>query len=34
MDQGRVIWNGAMAELAGDAALQARLMGLNLQPGH
>ncbi|MFW8633472.1 ABC transporter ATP-binding protein [Cribrihabitans pelagius] len=31
MDDGRVIWSGAMAELAGDEALQARLMGLSLE---
>lgn len=31
MDDGRVIWSGAMAELAQDADLQERLMGLNLQ---
>lgn len=31
MDDGRVIWTGAMADLAGDAGLQERLMGLSLQ---
>ncbi|WP_296765750.1 ABC transporter ATP-binding protein [Sediminimonas sp.] len=31
MDDGRVIWAGAMAELAGDAALQERLMGLSME---
>lgn len=31
MDDGRVIWSGAMAELAGDADLQERLMGLNVE---
>ena len=31
MDDGRVIWSGAMAELAGDAGLQERLMGLSLE---
>ena len=31
MDDGRVIWSGAMAHLAGDAGLQERLMGLSLQ---
>ena len=31
MDDGRVIWSGRMAELAGDAALQERLMGLSLE---
>lgn len=31
MDDGRVIWSGAMAKLAGDAALQERLMGLSLE---
>lgn len=30
MDDGRVIWTGAMADLAGDAGLQERLMGLSL----
>ena len=30
MDDGRVVWSGAMAELAGDPALQQRLMGLSL----
>jgi branched-chain amino acid transport system ATP-binding protein len=31
MDDGRVIWSGEMAELAQDAALQERLMGLSLE---
>lgn len=31
MDDGRVIWSGRMAELAGDAGLQERLMGLSLE---
>ncbi|MFV1601455.1 MULTISPECIES: ABC transporter ATP-binding protein [unclassified Phaeobacter] len=31
MDDGRVIWSGAMAELAGDTALQERLMGLSME---
>ena len=31
MDDGRVIWSGKMAELAQDAALQERLMGLSLE---
>ncbi|HBS49200.1 MAG TPA: ABC transporter ATP-binding protein [Rhodobacteraceae bacterium] len=31
MDDGRVIWSGAMAELAGDADLQERLMGLSVE---
>lgn len=30
MDDGRVIWAGPMAELAGDAALLERLMGLKM----
>lgn len=34
MDDGRVIWSGTMAELAGDALLQERLMGLSLAAGH
>ena len=32
MDEGRIVWTGAMAELAGDRALQERLMGLSLEP--
>jgi branched-chain amino acid transport system ATP-binding protein len=28
MDEGRIVWTGAMAALAGDGALQERLMGL------
>ena len=31
MDDGGVIWSGRMAELAGDAGLQERLMGLSLE---
>ncbi|MCP1170170.1 ABC transporter ATP-binding protein [Limimaricola litoreus] len=31
MEGGRVIWTGAMAELANDAALQERLMGLSVE---
>ncbi|WP_172330401.1 ABC transporter ATP-binding protein [Mangrovicoccus sp. HB161399] len=31
MDDGRTVWAGRMAELAGDAALQDRLMGLHLE---
>ncbi|UWQ21950.1 ABC transporter ATP-binding protein [Jannaschia sp. W003] len=31
MDDGRVVWTGAMAELAADPALQERLMGLSLE---
>lgn len=31
MDDGRMIWSGEMAELATDADLQERLMGLSLQ---
>jgi len=31
MDDGRIVWTGAMAELAGDAALQERLMGLSME---
>ncbi|MHC9235699.1 ABC transporter ATP-binding protein [Pseudooceanicola sp. 502str34] len=34
MDDGRVIWSGEMAELAGDAGLQERLMGLSMESGH
>ena len=30
MDNGRVVHTGAMAELAADAALQQRLLGLSL----
>lgn len=32
MEDGRILWRGAMAALAADPALQARLMGLSLQP--
>ena len=31
MDDGRIIWAGAMAELASDTALQERLMGLKME---
>ncbi|MFC3613258.1 ABC transporter ATP-binding protein [Lutimaribacter marinistellae] len=31
MDDGRMTWSGQMAELAGDAGLQERLMGLSLE---
>lgn len=31
MDDGRIVWSGAMAELAADAALQDRLMGLSME---
>ncbi|WP_269585721.1 ABC transporter ATP-binding protein [Roseibium sp. Sym1] len=31
MDDGRIIHSGSMAELAGDAALQEKLMGLSLE---
>ncbi|WP_323040196.1 ABC transporter ATP-binding protein [Gemmobacter sp.] len=31
MDDGRIIWSGAMATLATDAALQERLMGLSME---
>lgn len=31
MDDGRIVWTGAMAELAADAALQERLMGLKME---
>ncbi|KII18556.1 ABC transporter ATP-binding protein [Phaeobacter sp. S60] len=31
MDDGRVIWSGEMAELAGDPTLQERLMGLSME---
>jgi branched-chain amino acid transport system ATP-binding protein len=31
MDEGRIVWTGAMAALAGDAALQERLMGLKVE---
>jgi len=34
MDDGRIIWTGPMAELATDAALQERLMGLSMETGH
>ena len=30
MDQGRIVYRGAMAELAGDSSLQQRLLGLSL----
>ena len=31
MENGGVAWSGTMADLAGDAALQARLMGLSME---
>ncbi|MFN3953287.1 MAG: ABC transporter ATP-binding protein [Pararhodobacter sp.] len=31
MDDGRIVWAGAMAELASDSALQERLMGLKME---
>lgn len=31
MDDGRIVWAGPMAQLAGDAALQERLMGLSME---
>ena len=31
MDDGRVVWNGAMAELSASAELQERLMGLSME---
>jgi len=31
MDDGRIVWAGPMAELAGDAGLQERLMGLSME---
>ncbi|MDR5652821.1 ABC transporter ATP-binding protein [Ruixingdingia sedimenti] len=31
MDDGRIVWTGTMAELAGDATLQERLMGLSME---
>jgi branched-chain amino acid transport system ATP-binding protein len=31
MDSGRIVHAGAMAELAGDEALQQRLLGLSLE---
>ncbi|MCY4290860.1 MAG: ABC transporter ATP-binding protein [Roseovarius sp.] len=31
MDNGRIIWTGAMSELANDAELQERLMGLTME---
>ena len=34
MDDGHVVWSGPMAELAGDPALQERLMGLSMEAGH
>ncbi len=33
MDDGRIVWTGEMAELAADAALQDRLMGLSMEGG-
>ena len=34
MDDGRVVHTGSMQELVGDAALQARLLGLSLEASH
>lgn len=34
MDDGRVVWSGAMATLAEEPHLQAELMGLHLEAGH
>lgn len=34
MDDGRVVWTGAMAELAADTALQEHLMGLSMEAHH
>lgn len=34
MDDGRVVWTGQMAELAQDANLQERLMGLSMEADH
>lgn len=31
MDDGRIVWAGSMAELAGDPELQERLMGLSME---
>ncbi|CAN0656344.1 nonpolar-amino-acid-transporting ATPase (plasmid) [Nitratireductor aquimarinus] len=31
MDDGRIVWTGSMAELANDAILQERLMGLSME---
>ena len=31
MEDGCIIWTGAMADLAADAALQERLMGLSME---
>jgi branched-chain amino acid transport system ATP-binding protein len=31
MDDGRVIWSGAMEALANDAPLQEQLMGLSME---
>jgi branched-chain amino acid transport system ATP-binding protein len=31
MDEGRIVWAGSMAALAGDTALQERLMGLKVE---
>jgi branched-chain amino acid transport system ATP-binding protein len=31
MDDGHIVWSGTMAELAGDTALQERLMGLKME---
>ena len=34
MDDGKIVWTGAMATLAADAALQEKLMGLSMEGGH
>ena len=34
MDDGKIVWTGAMATLAADAALQETLMGLSMEGGH
>ncbi len=31
MDDGRIVWSGAMAELSSDVSLQERLMGLSME---
>lgn len=33
MDDGRIVWTGEMAELAGSAELQERFMGLSMEAG-
>ncbi|WP_339949136.1 ABC transporter ATP-binding protein [uncultured Albimonas sp.] len=34
MDDGKIVWSGAMATLSADAALQEKLMGLSMEGGH